>query len=140
MEFVALLAEGVERWNEWRSQHPLIPCTLAGQDLSNGYFFECNFTGVDLSGADFQRACLIGADLRWANLSRTNFSGAYLGEATLEGAKINGANFAYADIERTTFPRWHPMATKSSVVNAPPTKTRKIYAASPQVARIRVQT
>lgn len=105
MDFATLLAEGVDRWNEWRSRYPLIPCTLAGKNLSNGYFFECNLRGVDLSGANLRRACLIGADLRWADLSEADLSGAYLSEANLLGARLNNANFANANMEKITLPQ-----------------------------------
>ena len=122
MDFVALLAKGVECWNEWRSQYPTIPCTLAGQDLSNGYFFECNFVGVDLSGATLNRACLIGADLRWSNLTGTDFSGAYLSEANLSGARLDETNFANVDMEKVMLPNWHHMATKDDVLNLSPAR------------------
>ena len=120
MDFVALLAKGVDCWNEWRSQYPAVPCTLAGQNLSHGYFFECNFAGVDLSGATLNRACLIGADLRWSNLTGTDFSGAYLSEANLSGARLNETNFANADMEKVMLPNWHKMATKGDALNLSP--------------------
>lgn len=127
MDFVALLAEGVERWNGWRSHHPNIPCMLAGADLSNGYFFECDFKGVDLSGANLSRACLIGADFRWSNLAGTDFSGAYLSEANLSGARLSNTNFINANMEKTTLPNWHHIADKSDVLNLSPTGLESLH-------------
>ena len=107
MDFMALLDAGVDRWNQWRSLHPTVPCTLAGKDLSGGYFFECDLSGVNLQGANLQRACLIGADLRWADLTGADLRGAYLGEANFYGAKLNDTDFTDASMERADLRRVH---------------------------------
>jgi len=130
VDFAALLAEGVDRWNGWRSHHPTIPCSLAGADLSSGYFFECDFKGVDLSGVSFRRACLIGADFRWANLTGADFSGAYLSEANLTGARLNDANFVEANMEKTTLPNWHQMAAKDDVINPAAVEAKPLHSQS----------
>lgn len=105
MDPIDLLRESIESWNQWRSLHPQAPCSLAGEDLSDGYFFEGNFSEVNLRGAKLQRACLIGADFRWADLRGADFTGAYLGEATFYGANLKGADFTGASLERTDLRR-----------------------------------
>ena len=107
MDFAALLAEGIESWNYWRSHHPTVPCTLERADLSGRYLFECDLSGANLRGANLRRACLIGADLRWADLTNANLSGAYLGEANFYGAKLNGVDFTDASLERADLRRVH---------------------------------
>ncbi|MGC1310595.1 MAG: pentapeptide repeat-containing protein [Phormidesmis sp.] len=98
MDYEALLAQGIEYWNQWRADYPDEPCDLSGADLSEGYFFEGDFRGVVLKGANLQRACLIGADFRGANLNNANLSGAYAGDANLRGATL-----CYANLKDTNF-------------------------------------
>lgn len=105
MARISLLKESIERWNQWRSEHPTKPCNLEGEDLSEGYFFEGDFSGVNLRGAKLRRACLIGADLRWADLTGADLSGAYLGEANLYGASLDKADFTGASLERVDLRR-----------------------------------
>jgi hypothetical protein len=66
-EQLEILRQGVEKWNEWRSQYPdqMI-------DLS-----EAVLIGAKLSGADLSSAALIGADLSGANLHGANLGLAY---------------------------------------------------------------
>ena len=68
MNNLTLLKSNIDGWNSYREQHPDEPCNLAGQDLSQGYFFAGNFRGVNLQGANLRRACLIGADFTGADL------------------------------------------------------------------------
>ncbi len=100
MNQLTLLKSGIERWNQRRAGQLTQSYSLAGQDLSDGYFFEGDFRGVDLSGANLRRACLIGADFRGANLSGADLSGAYLSDATLCGANLSDANLTGANLER----------------------------------------
>lgn len=108
MTSIQLLLEGrIERWNQWRAGNPQQPCSLEGQDLSQGYFYEGDFSGVNLRRANLQRACLIGADFRWADLRGANLSGAYLDEANFYGANLSGAAFTGASLERVNLCRVH---------------------------------
>ncbi|MGB3572160.1 MAG: pentapeptide repeat-containing protein [Phormidesmis sp.] len=95
-----LLAQGIEHWNQWRYKYPLRPCSLAGHDLSQGYFFEGNFRKVSLKGAKLRRACLVGADLSEADLSGADLRGAYLSDADLTGANLSDANLTGAILDR----------------------------------------
>ena len=58
----ALLDDGTEAWNAWRSQHRSERPDVKGIDLS-----DRDLTGVDLSELD-----LTGADLYGANRTRAN--------------------------------------------------------------------
>lgn len=108
MSFIRLLLdESVETWNQWRVENPNAPCSLAGEDLSSGYFYEGDFSGANLQGVNLQRACLIGADLRWADLRGANLNGAYLDEANLYGANLTDAEFTGASLERANLRRVH---------------------------------
>lgn len=100
MNHFTLLKSGIERWNQRRASQPTQAYSLAGQDLSDGYFYEGDFSGVDLSGADLRRACLIGANFRGADLSGADLSGAYLSDANLCGANLSAANLTGANLER----------------------------------------
>ena len=70
-EHLAILEEGVERWNAWRLENK-----DARVDLS-----KAHLTGADLNGAKLTKA-----DLRGAHLT-----GAWLIGADLTGAKLTGA-------------------------------------------------
>lgn len=96
-----ILEKGIDSWNRWRAERSPAPCSLAGQDLGCGYYFEGNFSNVDLRGANLQRACLIGANFKNADLSDVNFTEAYVDRANFEGAILTGANFTGTDLSRT---------------------------------------
>ena len=53
---VALLRQGVEAWNQWRTQHP-----GTRPDLSSAHLYGLDLVEVDLSGADLRDANLRGA-------------------------------------------------------------------------------
>ncbi|MEL6603018.1 MAG: pentapeptide repeat-containing protein [Cyanobacteria bacterium J06614_10] len=109
---LALLEQGIERWNQWRASHPDAPCSLEGQDLSHGYFFEGDFRNVNLRGANLQRACLVGADFRGADLSNADLSGAYLGDANLHGANLLNTDLSKAKLERADMRRANLIGTR----------------------------
>ena len=104
VDYLMLLKTDIDGWNEYRQQHPDVPCSLAEQDLSQGYFFEGNFRNVDLHGANLQRACLIGADLQGANLRGADLRDAYLDDAILRDADLRDADLTGAHTERVD---WH---------------------------------
>jgi len=108
-EHVALLKQGVEAWNTWRSENLNIRPDLGKADLREAklgkapleYPFgvnlvQANLSGADLRGADLSEADLVqaelfDADLSGANLSKANLTGAFLAYARLIGANLNGA-------------------------------------------------
>jgi hypothetical protein len=105
-EQLALLRQGVEAWNSWRTRNSLEQVDLSGTDLSGA-----DLSGANLSGADLNRTNLNRTDLNQTNLSRTdlvlaNLSGASLGDAILIdailiGTDLSGANLSGASLGET---------------------------------------
>ena len=98
MNYQYLTKGGVDRWNQWRKDHPNLFPNLSGANLSNHYLFEANLSGINLKGVDLRRACLIGANLSWADLSNANLMGAYLSQADLSSANLRNANLMGASL------------------------------------------
>jgi uncharacterized protein YjbI with pentapeptide repeats len=80
-EHVGILGQGVEMWNQWRSDHPEIK-----PDLTSANLIEANLFKANLRLADLAEAQLTGANLLWADLS---------------GARIAHANLSQADLSQT---------------------------------------
>jgi|FrelakmetLWP11LW_1041352.scaffolds.fasta_scaffold77766_2 uncharacterized protein YjbI with pentapeptide repeats len=80
-----ILKEGVETWNQWRSENPQQ---------------SPNISGVNHTGADLRRANLTGTDISKTNLSGANFTEAILSEANLRGVNLT--------VERTSAGRSLP--------------------------------
>lgn len=105
-DFLALVGQGAEVWNRWRTDHPDIQ-----PDLRAAYLFGQGLGGFDLSGVNLERACLIGANLRGADLTEAclqgvyaasaDFSGANLSKADLRAGNFGEANFSEADLSLT---------------------------------------
>jgi uncharacterized protein YjbI with pentapeptide repeats len=89
-EYLKILRQGVEAWNDWREMNP----EVLQPDLSGAFLYRHNLRRVNLSKANLARANLAQADLRRANLS-----GVYLYEAF-----INGADLRYADLSGAILP------------------------------------
>jgi hypothetical protein len=94
-EYLDILKQGVEVWNQWRQEHPDIR-----PDLSSA-----NFVGLDLRYADLHRANLYGADLsgadlRYTDLRYTDLQYSDLRYADLTRADLLEANLAKADLRR----------------------------------------
>ena len=62
-EHVDILNQGVEVWNKWRKDNPLVEANLSEAKLTYAHLMEANLSGADLRGAN-----LSGADLRRAYL------------------------------------------------------------------------
>ena len=97
-EQLKILAEGVERWNAWRREHPDIEIDLSRAHLFGIILRSINFRRANLFGADLFGANLTRADLYGANLSRANLNRTDLGMADLNKADLSGANFSEADL------------------------------------------
>ena len=102
-EHLAKLKEGVESWNEWRTQNPNFEPDLREVDFHGANFHGANlhganFTGAFLAEANLSRANLGEANLRSVNLVGANLSGAFLAEANLTGADLIEANLIGANL------------------------------------------
>ncbi|MFK8182118.1 MAG: pentapeptide repeat-containing protein [Phormidesmis sp.] len=104
-DFLSLIKQGADAWNQWRTANP--DCT---PDLNNAYLFESVLDHFDFSGVNLERACLIGASLQrtrlqGANLQNTyandaDFTGANLSQAKLNHGIFSSANFTQADLHQ----------------------------------------
>ena len=57
-EHLAILKQGVERWNKWRAEHPELHPDLSGANLE-----EADLIRAKLNGVDFREANIGGANL-----------------------------------------------------------------------------
>lgn len=92
-EHLAILNQGVEAWNLWRSEHRDID-----PNLIKAEHVGANLGGANLVRANLRGAGLIGANLHGTDLVRANLAGANLGGADLAGAILVGANLAGANL------------------------------------------
>jgi uncharacterized protein YjbI with pentapeptide repeats len=117
-EHLSKVKEGVEVFNQWRTNNPetkldlsranlvranLIEANLDKANLNKADLSEANLRGANLRAANLIEANLLtanlrGADLSWANLSWAHLGGANLREANLSGAKLGGANLTATDL------------------------------------------
>jgi hypothetical protein len=102
-EHLEILRQGVEAWNKWRIDHPLINPDFSGSDLHGENFDGINFVGANLSDAALHQATFGGGDLGWANLSGANLREADLGGANLSWADLTGVDLTGAGIGPTVF-------------------------------------
>jgi uncharacterized protein YjbI with pentapeptide repeats len=121
-EFYYYWLQGVDSWNQWRSENitvrlgfenfelhnaelsgmdlrnidfqnaDLVGANLSGAKLDDANLNNANLSGSDLSGATLYRAYLMDTNLNGANLSETDFEGANLCNANLSGANLTNAN------------------------------------------------
>jgi Pentapeptide repeats (8 copies) len=83
------LRQGVEGWNAWRTQEPLVE-----PDLSNAW--------MKLFGANLSKANLTKAILSKATLTEATLTEATLTKATLHEADLTEANLTRASIQRVS--------------------------------------
>src|ERR1044071_5350725 len=87
-EHVERLKQGVESWNEWRTENQGVRPDLRGINLS----------GADLISTCLSRAGLINIDLSGANLNGANLICADLSGANLIGVYLDGTDLSRADL------------------------------------------
>ncbi|NJL22993.1 MAG: pentapeptide repeat-containing protein [Leptolyngbyaceae cyanobacterium SM1_3_5] len=90
-EELLLRRDGLEAWNNWRSEN-----SAEFLDFGEKYLPEADFSGANLSGVGLWESILRGADFDGANLSRANFSRSDLGGASFCEANLSQANFSEA--------------------------------------------
>jgi hypothetical protein len=95
-EHLQKLKQGIEAWNQWRSEDRDITPDLGEADLRGADLGRATLHGATLHGANLR-----GANLRGADLGRGNLGGANLGEADLRGANLRGANLRGANLRGT---------------------------------------
>jgi uncharacterized protein YjbI with pentapeptide repeats len=102
---IAILEQGVDAWNEWRSTHPEIKPNLQGLRLSSFINFRrASRTGakssevIDFTGANFREANLCGVSFKPISARGQYYCIAGLTNVDLTEADLRGADFTYADL------------------------------------------
>ncbi len=94
-EHLDILRQGLESWNQWRTDNPNVAVDLSEADLSGA-----NLHGASLRDTNLVLTKLSGAYLRRADLHRADLSGADLSEADLSEADLYDANLSWANLSR----------------------------------------
>ena len=107
-EHLAILNQGLEIWNKWRSKYTDIKPNLSkanfeginleGINLCKANLSRANLSGSNLSGKNLEGTNLRKANLNGANLRNANLGGADLSEVDLEGINLEGTNFCKANL------------------------------------------
>lgn len=93
-----ILQEGVEKWNEWRRNHPEIKPDLSRVLLKGVALDRIDLRGANLAKAQLNGAFLTEARLEGAYLTEANLEKAHLRDAHLEGASLQWARLGGADL------------------------------------------
>jgi uncharacterized protein YjbI with pentapeptide repeats len=114
-EQLAVLAQGLEAWNDWRAARPREPVDLSGADLRTlafGLFpalsradarglipagASLSFIYNEIVGVEVMPLNLREANLRYARLDNADLAKADCQGADFSGAKLNGTNLHRAD-------------------------------------------
>jgi hypothetical protein len=119
----ALLDDGAEAWNAWRSENRSERPDLNGIDLSDRDLTGIDLSELDMTGADFYGANLTRANVKMATLAEADLSdcvmvdidlykadlagcfltgadltGSYVAESNLDGADLRGARLVGTDL------------------------------------------
>ena len=108
VEYHQILAQGVETWNNWRTENPNIQPSFRFQNFRNANLSGANFRNTDFEGSDFEGANLANVDfdcaiLRRSVLASANLCRASLCDANLFEAKLPDAKLEYTECKRANF-------------------------------------
>jgi len=108
-EYLDILDQGVDFWNEWRRKNPesianlqsaqLEGRNLRGIDFSWTYLALANLKDTNLGEANLDNAVLVGADLTAANLYRASAELVWFSGTKLVGAYLKLVNFRSVDCD-----------------------------------------
>src|SRR5260221_9981091 len=90
---LAVLKQGADVWNAWRTAHAGTPAALATASLRGLDLAKANLAGADCRKVDLRGTILCGAILTDADLAGANFFKSVLDAADLAGANLVGARF-----------------------------------------------
>ena len=103
IEPLALLQQGVHKWNIWRKKFSDITPKLVGVAIPRGDYSGLDLRDMDLSKSNFSEAALYKADLSGATATGAVFAEAELSRATLLGAKFTRCDLRHADLSSVDF-------------------------------------
>ena len=95
---LALLEQGAEAWDQWRTENPKVNIDLSDADFRDADLSDTDLSHADLSGADLSGLNLDSTDLSGANLSGVNFSNSILSGADLSGLNLDSTDLSGADL------------------------------------------
>lgn len=112
LKHLAILQQGVNAWNAWRDEYPLIEIDLGeadlhGMDLHRINFRRVNLWEANLYGADLRHAGLREANFHHANLRNANLQDAHLSQADLSRTDLRDANLHNANFHMANFHNSH---------------------------------
>jgi len=105
-----ILKQGVEAWNQWRKENPVIRPNLSFADLGLADLRFANLSRADFSETDLSGSSLVGADLSESNFLAARLSATILNRAHLVGTNLNraqlwGSRLEGADLRGTILSR-----------------------------------
>ncbi|NMW21782.1 MAG: toll/interleukin-1 receptor domain-containing protein [Chlorobiaceae bacterium] len=100
-DFLQLLQKGVDEWNRWREDNPLVTPMLEGAKLTGRDLRGINLSNAYLGNADLCGARLSKADLYQTEFWQANLSHADFTDSELAGAKFHNANLSEANFTKT---------------------------------------
>lgn len=115
IDFINILRNGVNEWNNWREKFPDIYPDLTKADLSEMDLKGINFSKTilrktnlnfsNLSSAVFFKANLRYVDFGDSNLTKTNFLNADLFKANFRDANLTNSNLVSSNLSNSDFRR-----------------------------------
>ena len=102
-QYLDLIKQGVEVWNQWREEHldvrpDLFEANLSLANLRRAFFADTFLQHANLLKADLREASFVRADLSRAILRIAYLSDAILGDADLGDADLSEADLSSADL------------------------------------------
>jgi uncharacterized protein YjbI with pentapeptide repeats len=127
---LAILAQGVEAWNQWRQENPDVQPDLSGANLRAANLCGADLTGANLLGANLEGANLERADLHGKDLTGSNFRGAILRDVVfLETSGLHARQFTQADVTGAKFPKHVEWQESLKTVEETSKNARKLFIA-----------
>ena len=82
-DHLAILKQGVVKWNVWREANQDVRPDLSEADLQGAMLFGANLSGTNLAGANLRIADIGGANLKVANLTGADLTHAFFLETIM---------------------------------------------------------
>lgn len=97
-EYINILKQGVEIWNEWRLKNPKLIPNLEKITKNKLILRSASLRGIDLRYSDLRNSDLSGIDLRYSNLRSVKLKGSDLSDSDLRGADLSNSDLSNSDL------------------------------------------